>query len=265
MRAVMLAAGMGRRLSGGDEDHSPKALLAFDGRSLLERHIDVLDACGVDGLTLVVGYRAADIVREVEAIGAGDFVRFVRNEGYRRGSLVSLWTARAALGAGDDVLFMDADVLYHPHLIRCLVESPQPDCVLIDRGFDPGDEPVKLCLADGRIVEFRKRVETAYDTVGEWPGFLRFSARTAGRLAQALESRVAAGRLDEPYEEAMRDVLLGEPPGTFRVEDVTGYPWIEIDFPSDLLRAEKDVLPKLRGLPLARPAAAARRRDGQHT
>ena len=43
----------------------------------------------------------------------------------------------------------------------------------------------------------------------------------------------------------VRDVLLSEPPGTFGAEDVTGIPWIEIDFPSDLIRAERHVLPHI--------------------
>ncbi len=43
----------------------------------------------------------------------------------------------------------------------------------------------------------------------------------------------------------MRDVLLSEPPGTFGYEDITGLPWIEIDYPSDLLRAERTILPRV--------------------
>lgn len=260
MKAVMLAAGVGRRLSGGESELPPKALLCFDGTTLLARHVAILRALGVERLVLVVGYREDDIRAEVQALGAGDFVAFVRNEQYRRGPMLSLWAAREALGAGDEVLFMDADVLYHPHLVGCLVESPSADCLIYDRGFDPGDEPVKLCLKDGAIVEFRKKVAVAYDSVGEWPGFLRLSPRLSKRLVEAMARYVEAGRLDEPYEEAMRDVMLREPKGTFRIEDVTGYPWIEIDFPSDLLRAEKDVLPRLRGVAVM--PAAARTRDG---
>jgi choline kinase len=48
----------------------------------------------------------------------------------------------------------------------------------------------------------------------------------------------------EPYEEAIRDVLLAEP-RQFGYEDVTGLPWIEIDFPEDVKRARDDILPRL--------------------
>ena len=56
MRALILAAGVGRRLCGGDTQYPPKALLRFVGKTLLQRHVEVLTSAGVDGLDIVVGY-----------------------------------------------------------------------------------------------------------------------------------------------------------------------------------------------------------------
>jgi choline kinase len=47
-----------------------------------------------------------------------------------------------------------------------------------------------------------------------------------------------------PHEEAVRD-LIRERGQTFDVADVTGLPWIEIDFPKDVTRAEREILPEL--------------------
>jgi choline kinase len=52
-----------------------------------------------------------------------------------------------------------------------------------------------------------------------------------------------------PHEEAVRD-LLREGSHTFEVADVTGAPWIEIDFPTDVVRAAHEVLPQLQPLPV---------------
>ncbi len=49
------------------------------------------------------------------------------------------------------------DVLYDERLMARLLDSALPDCLLLDREIEPGDEPVKLCVRDGRIVDFRKR------------------------------------------------------------------------------------------------------------
>jgi len=246
LHALMLAAGIGSRLSGNNDTHSPKALLRFDGKSLLRRHVETLRDYGVEEMTIVVGYHRNEIAAEIDAIGAGSFVRTVYNPEFRRGSAMSLWTARNVLAGGDSVLFMDADVLYHPLLIGRLANSAHGNCFLLDSEFRSAEQPVKLCLRGGVPVEFRKAIDGVYDVVGEWPGFLRLSPTIGRRVAEVLEAYVAAGRLDEPYEEAIRDVMLSEPPGAFAVEDITDLPWIEIDTPADLARARAEIMPRLR-------------------
>lgn len=243
MHAIILAAGVGRRL---DQGHPlPKCLLEFGGITLLERHCRNLADCGVDNLTLCVGHEATQIAAALQTIN-GPRTLLHYNPLYTLGSSVSLWCVRHTLMAGDDVLVMDADVLYHPHILRRLVTSPQRNCFLMDRDFAPGDEPVKLCVAARRIVEFRKRVadDLAYDSMGESVGFFKFDAATALLLARLIDGYVADGRREQPHEEALRDLALtGDV--SIGVEDITGLPWLEIDFPEDLIRAEQQVLPLL--------------------
>jgi choline kinase len=243
MKAIMLAAGLGSRLSGGNDDHPPKILLEFGGQTLLQRHLAALTALGIESLTMVVGYRSGDIVRALDAAEVGGFVRLVENPDYRRGSVVSLWTAREALTSGGDVIFMDADVLYHPLLLKRLIEAPVESAFLYDGDFEPGDEPVKVCLKGGQLKEFGKKVSGSFDAMGEWVGFLKLSESTAVKLGAVLERFVDSGRKDEPMEEAVRELLLASPAGTFGIADVTGMPWIEIDFPEDVVRARDVILP----------------------
>ena len=56
MKAIMLAAGVGSRLYGDDGNQPPKCLLEFGGKTLLNRHIDVLKSLGVDQLVMVVKF-----------------------------------------------------------------------------------------------------------------------------------------------------------------------------------------------------------------
>jgi choline kinase len=121
---------------------------------------------------------------------------------------------------------------------------------LIDRDFEAGDEPVKLCISAGVPIELRKKLEAElkYDTIGESVGFFRFDQAGAGRLAALVEGYVARDCAHMPHEEAVRD-LLRERSQIFEVADVTGAPWIEIDFPTDVIRAAHEVLPQL--LPLS--------------
>lgn len=243
MHAILLAAGVGRRLNQGQP--KPKCLLEFGGMTLLERHCRNLLACGVETLTVSVGHESDQIARALDALPRPATL-LCHNPLYTLGSSVSLWSARAALACGDDVLVMDADVLYHPQILRRLVTSPMRNCFLLDREFVAGDEPVKLCTHGPRIVEFRKRVADGlvYDRIGESVGFFKFDAATALRLARLMDAYVADGRRDQPHEEALRDLALC-PELDIGVEDITGLPWLEIDFPEDLVRAEQQVLPLL--------------------
>jgi len=211
--------------------------------TLLERHCRNLAACGVDNLTLCVGHEAAQVAEALRGVSRPATLLHY-NPLYTLGSSVSLWSVRQTLLCGDDVLVMDADVLYHPHILHRLVESAHRNCYLMDRDFAPGDEPVKLCVAGERIVEFRKRVADGvhFDRIGESVGFFKFDAATALLLARLIDQYVADGRREQPHEEALRDLALSKEVA-IGVEDVTGLPWLEIDFPEDLIRAEQQVLP----------------------
>ncbi len=245
MKAVMLAAGSGTRLSSHDASHPPKALLRFGGRSLLERHIKILKAQGISELVLVIGYRKDALLSEIERLGAGAYVTPIHNPFFREGAVVSMWTAREHFRGEDDLLFMDADVLYHPSLIERLVASDSENCFLMDRNLEPGEEPVKLCIREGRVAEFAKQVSGEFDVMGEWPGFLRLSPGIAAEIADTCQRFLDENRADESYEPAVREVLLSHPPETFGYEDITGAPWIEIDFLEDVIRAEEEVIPRL--------------------
>jgi choline kinase len=243
VRAIIYAAGVGARL--GEDDPVPKILLEIGGRSLLRRHLDILDACGVEEIVIALGHKAEAVETAVAALRPDGAVRTVRNPDYRRGSIVTQWCVRDALTAGGPVLLMDADVLYDRRLLDRLLGSAHADCFLLDRDIEPDEEPVKLCIRDGHLVDFRKRPERSFDWCGESVGFFKLGEATARRLVAATRRYIETGQTGEYYDEALRDLLIADPPGRFGFEDVTGLPWTEIDFPADLARAQDVVLPRL--------------------
>lgn len=246
MRAIILAAGVGRRLFGDDRTQPPKSLIEFDGKTLLARHIELLRSFGINGLTLVVGYRKDLVSAEAMACAPKDYIEIIENPMYRGGSLISLWHARETLRSGDDTLFMDADTLYDPALLKRLIDSPVTSAFSYDKELDEGEDPVRLCLRNGEIADFGKQIVGQFDAIGEWPGFTKFSPETGGKLADSLERHIEAGHLMVPYEDAMRDVILGEYAGTFGIVDISDLKWVEIDFPDDLQKAQDVILPTLK-------------------
>ncbi len=244
MRAIILAAGVGRRME-FDGPRAPKVLLDFGGKTLLRRHVEILHRFGIDEIAVAAGYRVDLINAELAAIGAADAIETVFNPDYEQGSIVTLWTLREQLLRGGDVILMDGDVLYDDRIMEPLLASSHRNCFLLDRDFEPGDEPTKLCVRDGVLVEFRKQVDVRFDYWGESVGFFRLGEPVAKRLVAAARRYLDAGKRYELYDEALRDLLLADPPGSFGFEDVTGLPWIEIDFMADIERARSEVLPLL--------------------
>jgi choline kinase len=247
MRAIILAAGRGVRLQQNDTWQLPKCLLQFGGLSLLERHLRLLRNAGVEDVVLALGYRHALVAAELDRLRWQPRPQIVLNPQFELGSVLTVHAVADAMTRGGDVLLMDADVLYHERIMTALTAGEAAvNRVLIDRDFEAGDEPVKVCVRDGVPIELRKLVaaELSYDSIGESVGFFRFDQRAARRLAAIVAGYADSGRGHMPHEEAVRD-LLQERSQVFEVTDVTGSPWIEIDFPNDVVRAAHEVLQQL--------------------
>lgn len=244
MKAIILAAGIGNRL-GGHAANKPKSLLEFEGKSLLKRHIEILLANQVHETTIVIGYES-DMIKEHLAESSMS-INYIYNERYTEGSIISLACAQDILFNEAEFILMDADVLYDQQMINRLINTSIKNCLLLDRDFIPGDEPVKICVdKNGMINEFRKHVadDLEHELQGESVGFFKFTKLIGASLLGRIDDYLAKGENNTPYEEAIRDLLLTYPE-QFGYEDVTGIPWIEIDFPEDIEHAQKKILPNL--------------------
>ena len=240
MTAIVLAAGVGKRLlavSGG----RPKCLIEIGGRSLLARLISGLASAGVRDAVVVTGFGAAEVERAVAALSGDIRVRCVVNSLFTEGAILSLWTARDVLRAGP-VLVMDADVLCAQTMLERLVRSPHPNCFLLDGSVASTGEEQMLLVRGGRVRDIVRGGAPGWELQGESVGFLKLSAPAASLLETLLAERVAAGHTGIEHEEVYPDLLARVDVGFERVD---GLPWTEIDFPEDVVRAERDILPRL--------------------
>jgi choline kinase len=239
MRAILLAAGSGRRL----QRPYPKCLVEIGAMTLLSRALRALAAVGVSQAWVVVGYRHELITAELTRHSPPLAVVCVKNEAFLRGSVRSLWVAREALDG--PVLVMDADVLFPVQLLRRLVTSPHANCVLADpRSRFTGEEMI-LTQHEARIWDIARGVLDPSQALGEGVGFYKLDRSAAQSLRQLLEEWVASGGDDQEYEEVFRTLFKC---CVFGYELVSDLPWTEIDFPQDILRAEQEIWPQIQGL-----------------
>ena len=246
MKAIILAAGVGKRFK-EVTDHRPKCLIDIQGKTLLERTLAALGAAGVAQAIVVVGYRGEMIKQKIGSSCGGVHITYVNNPQYEKGAILSLLSARDEFD--DDILVMDADVLFPIAIIDRLIRSPYANCFLLDGSAENTGEEQMLLTRGGRVLSIVRGGSGDFDVMGESVGFLKVSRSDAPLLRSILESLVDQGRDTIEHEEAYPMFLSQRVVGFERVDDL---PWTEIDFPEDLQRAEQEVLPRIVALDQSR-------------
>lgn len=230
MKAVLLAAGRGKRLG----STSPKVLIEIAGKTLLERHLANMHEAGITSLTIVVGFEQGQIRDALGKIAAPFPIDLIENPDFVRGSILSLQVATKAGRLDDGGIWMDADVLYPPELLRRLVTSKHDNALLIDASSEESGEEMMVGFRHDRANKIARRVGPNWDLAGETVGFAKAGPAAMRVLKRVLDDEIAAGRLDQEYEAAMDKAFAEVAFGFERVDDL---PWTEIDFVADIEKA----------------------------
>jgi choline kinase len=239
VRAIILAAGVGWQPKPRAEA-APKCLLDIGGKTLLRRYLEALAALGVSEAVLVVGLHKEQVIAEAATGPATVRVRVVENDRYQRGSILSLWQARDEFD--DDVLIMDAGLLYPHELLARLLATPDANALAVDEQCRDTGEVTKVVCEDGWVVEVSKKISHDARVRGEAVGIVRLSAEAAEILRGILQEFIETGKDSGEYEEAFRELAGEVPIGVVEVGDL---PWVEIDSQEHLARAQDEILPKV--------------------
>jgi choline kinase len=242
MKAIIYAAGRGTRL----QLDSPKILLEFGGRTLLEWHALRLREAGVRELVLVTGHLRNQVAEMLPGVRARYDValREIVNSRFHEGSLLSLKVSLPEIeDSSEAVLLMDADVLYPTGMLDRLIRSAHGTALLLDREFaTDDDDPMLVPVKNGRPIDFRKQWSGDADVVGESIGFFKIAPADFPLLIKETQARSRESICADSYDDVLRALVLA---GRFGYEDVTGMPWIEIDFPADVIHARKQLVPMI--------------------
>lgn len=156
-------------------------------------------------------------------------------------NIYSAKLARESCAAG--FLLVNSDVICHPRIFRSALAAPDESFLLVDPTTPPRAEAMKVQYRDGRLTRIAKDIapERAH---GEYIGIARFDAAGARCFFEKIEQILDRGGSTEWYEAAIHEAAREV---RFSRRSTYGFPWIEIDDPADLDRAEREVLPALSG------------------
>jgi choline kinase len=230
MKAIILSAGQGSRL-GHLVDDRPKCLIDFNGRTLLDRQLDTLEANGVHEAVVVTGFHDQLVQQAIARRSGGPKVWTVFNPFYKvADNTGSLYMARQELSG--DCLVWNGDTLVSKALMGRVVGNARSGiCVTIDRkadGYD--DDDMKVVEDGGRLNAIGKRISQGVNA--ESIGLLAFRTGGAERFREAIEQ---AMRTPEGttiwYLRVINHIAQS---GDVWTLDISGEEWGEVDFPPDV-------------------------------
>jgi len=242
MKAIIYAAGRGTRL----QLDTPKILLELGDRTLLEWHALRLREAGVREIVLVTGHLREQIAELLPGICTQYNVpiREIVNPRFGEGSLLSLKVSLPEIqDSSEPILLMDADVFYPTGMLDRLIGSAHGTALLLDREFSTdNDDPMLVPVKNKRPIDFRKKWSGDAEFVGESIGFFKIAPADFPLLIKKTQARSRGSGCADSYDDVLRTLVLA---GRFGYEDVTGLPWIEIDFPADVIHARNQLAPAI--------------------
>jgi histidinol-phosphate/aromatic aminotransferase/cobyric acid decarboxylase-like protein/choline kinase len=236
MQAVILAAGMGKRLKDLTQDRT-KCMVKVNGISLAERALRILDRKHLSRIVVVVGYKAEDLQRSINELQLATPVVFINNTIYdKTNNIYSLLMAKEYL-IQEDTLLLESDLIFEESVIDCLIEDPRPTLALVDKFaswmdgtcMELDDDDVIRDFIPGKYLKFEEKGQY-YKTVNIYKFSQNFSAHT---YIPFLEAYLQAMGVNEYYESVIKLIALLEN-SEIRAKRLTGQVWYEIDDVQDL-------------------------------
>lgn len=236
MQAIILAAGMGRRL-GELTNGNTKCMLEVNGVRLIHRVLDSLHETGIRRVILVVGYKAENVKELIGDKYKDMEIIYVDNEVYNKtNNIYSLFLAREYLTA-DDTILLESDLIFEGSLLTKLIEHPYPNLALVDKYESWMDGTVVTLDSDNNIVEFLAKDKFKYSDISSYyktVNIYKFSREfSQTHYVPFLEAYCHALGNNEYYEQVLKVItMLDDSP--LKALPLSGEKWYEIDDIQDL-------------------------------
>lgn len=242
MQAIILAAGMGRRLGEYTRDNT-KCMLPVNGERLIDRVLGQLSQLGLSRVVIVVGYKGQNLIDYIgHRYDDRLKIEYVNNPVYdKTNNIYSLSLAKDKLQE-DDTLLIESDLIFDDSLFRMILDNPYPNLALVDKYETWMDGTMVRIDEDNNIVNFipkkafkYKDVDSYYKTVNIYKFSREFSQN---KYVPFLEAYSKALGNNEYYEQVLRVITLIDNAELKALPITNGAKWYEIDDVQDLDIAE---------------------------
>ena len=236
MRAVILAAGMGKRLKDLTQDNT-KCMVKVNGVTLIERTLRQLDKLNLSEIVIVVGYKKEQLKNFISTLNTTTPIKYIENNIYdKTNNIYSLYLAKDEL-LKEDVLLLESDLIFEESVLKCLVEDKRETLALVDK-YESWMDGTCVQLGENDVIEnfvpgkkfVFDDIENYYKTVNIYKFSKHFSQT---HYVPFLEAYSMALGNNEYYEQVLRVITMLDNP-EIMAKRLDGQRWYEIDDIQDL-------------------------------
>lgn len=250
MQALMLAAGMGKRL-GRFTKNSTKCMVNVNGKTLIEYAIETLVKCGIRKFIIVVGYKSDILKNHInekfpkEKLN-GMEIDFIENTIFdKTNNIYSLYLARKELEK-DDTILLESDLIFKSEIIQQMISSPEKNLAAVSHYENWMDGTCTLLDENDSITGMVskenfswQKTDLYYKTVNIYKFSSDFSKKYYIPFLEAYQKTFG---MNEYYEQVLRIISYLQP-NILKGFKVSSDDWYEIDDASDLAIAENKFAP----------------------
>ena len=240
MQAIILAAGMGKRLKEHTRNNT-KCMVRVNGETLIERLLGQLDSANLSRIVIVVGYEGQKLIDYIGTLNISTPIKFVDNPIYdKTNNIYSLSLAKEYMKE-DDTLLFESDIILEDKILKSLIEDPRETLALVDEYKSWMDGTCLRLDENDRIVDFISgkkfdftNTKGCYKTVNIYKFSKHFAEK---QYIPFLDAYQEALGVNEYYEQVLRVITMLD--GAEIVgKRLNGEKWYEIDDEQDLDIAE---------------------------
>ena len=245
MQAIILAAGMGKRLKELTQKNT-KCMVKVNGVTLIERMLHQIESQHLSRIIIVVGYEGQKLIDYIGTLGIQTPIVYVKNPIYNKtNNIYSLALTKDWL-VKEDTLLLESDLIFEDAVLDTLVSDPRETLALVDKYeswmdgtcVKIGEDDSIESFVPGKKFKFNE-IKDYYKTVNIYKFSKSFSETHYVPFLEAYQS--ALGQ-NEYYEQVLRVITMLDDPG-IKAKRLDGQKWYEIDDIQDLDIAESIFTP----------------------
>lgn len=241
MQAIILAAGMGRRLGEYTKDNT-KCMLPVNGERLIDRTLKILCHQGIKKVVIVIGYKGENLKNYIgDRYSSQLDIEYINNPIYdKTNNIYSLSLAEEKMVEDDTILF-ESDLIYEEDIVRQLIDNPWPNLALVAKWEYWMDGTVVKIDNENNILDFVSKdmfnfqnVDDYYKTINIYKFSKEFAKE---KYLPFLHAYCKAWGNNEYYEQVLK-VLTFLSRTDLKALPIHDEKWYEIDDVQDLDIAE---------------------------